>query len=115
MGNLPAAYQSPRIEYGVLKWYEGDTFEMNIEVELMDQDGVRVDVQPTDTIEVVFYDQRHNVVRSFTFTEVENNIITIAVDDTVTALFGAGKYTYDIDLIGDRRLTLADGNQVIVE
>ena len=36
MNNLPRADLSPRIVNGVLKWYEGDTFSLQIDLELED-------------------------------------------------------------------------------
>ena len=36
MSNLPNAEQSPRVVNGVIKWYEGDTFDLTIGLDLED-------------------------------------------------------------------------------
>ena len=36
---IPGAYPSPRIDKGVLRWYEGDTFSIVLRFDLKDQDG----------------------------------------------------------------------------
>ena len=34
---IPGAYPSPRIDKGVLRWYEGDTFSIVLRFDLKDQ------------------------------------------------------------------------------
>lgn len=115
MANIPNARISPRIDTGVLKWYEGDTFELQLELELTDQDGEAVIIQPTDTVRILFLDECRETVKEFSFTNVQNNTVTLEFDATATALFPRGKYTYDVYYSAANRTTLCNENEVIVE
>ena len=77
MSQLPGAKQSPRIENGIIKFYEGDTFSLNVEIELVDQDKLPVNIGADDTVEVVFLDKSENVVTEMTFSGVSNNTISV--------------------------------------
>lgn len=115
MGNLPNAEPSPRIQNGVVLWYEGDTFVWEIVFDLIDQDCEEKKILSTETVNVVFTDKRMNIVKTFTFSNVENNVVSMDFDTDVTALFEKGTYTYDIYLNGTKRVTLANENKVVVE
>ena len=115
MYNIPNAQESPRVVNGVLRWYEGDTFEVTLEVELKDQDGDPVHILEGQSLEVEFLDRSLHVVKTFRFDEVENDIVILDFDDEVTALFPKGNYTYNIYYNGVERVTLADSNKVVVE
>lgn len=115
MINIPNAKESPRIVNGVLRWYCGDTFDLQLTLDLEDQDREPVVIQPTDKVEVVFLDRSLNEVKTFTFTEVEGNTVVMTFDEDVTALFDIGDYTYDVYYTGEERVTLAEDNKVVVE
>lgn len=115
MTSLPSARSSPRIINGVLKWYEGDTFTLDLEIELEDQDGLAKDIADTDTVDVVFYNRSEDKVKEWHFTNISNNVVTLVFDDEVTALFPAGWYHYDIIYKGENRTTIAKRVQLIVE
>lgn len=115
MGNIPNAEQSPRIVNGVIYWYENDTFTLNIELEFNDQDGDPIEVQPTDTVRVVFTDKSMNTVKEFIFDDIDNNTITLVFNAEVTALFPKGHYTYDVIFKSAERTTVANDNKVVVE
>ena len=115
MENLPGAAFSPRIELGALKWYEGDTFELQLTLDLTDQDGEEITIAPTDTVSVVFSDENGDAVKAFEFTEVENNTVTLGFDSSVTALFPKGRYSYDVRYSAAERTTIANDNEVTVE
>lgn len=112
MSNIPNAKQSPRLDNGVLAWYQGDTFSLQIELDMTDQDGVAVEA--TGDVEVVFRDDCHNIVKEFTCTP-SNNIITLNFNEDVSALFPIGEYTYDMYYNGEHRTTIANDNKVVVE
>ena len=95
MANLPNAEISPRIASGVLKWYEGDTFNIDLKINLKDQDGEPVAIKSSDTVNVVFVDCCEKLVKEFTCTNIQNNTITLDFDATCSALFRKGKDTYD--------------------
>lgn len=112
---IPGAYASPRIDRGVLCWYEGDTFEIVIRIELKDQDGEAVEIGTGETVTITFYDGRQNVVYEKTFEAVTGNQVTLAVDATVSTRFSKGTYSYDVRFTHGERTTLARGNRVRVE
>ena len=115
MSNLPSAEQSPRVVNGVIKWYEGDTFTMDLGLGLTDQDGEAVTLNAADTVKVTFRDKGENVVKEFSFTNVSKDTVTLDFNAAVTALFPKGRYTYDVDDTHGYRTTIAHNNKVVVE
>lgn len=115
MNNIPAAELSPRIKNGVLMWYEGDTFTLDLELKLIDQDDEPVVIPSSATVKVVFLNEQRNTVKEFTFADIEDNNISMVFDATVTALFPAGCYTYDLCYTAGDRTTLINENEVVVE
>lgn len=112
---IPSAYPSPRLDKGVLRWYEGDTFKIALRFELKDQDGESVSVGTTDSVNVEFLDDTRQTVHTFSFPEVEENQVELEFNAEVTAKFGKGKYTYDIRYVHGDKTTLARDNQAFVE
>lgn len=115
MSNLPNAEQSPRIVNGVLKWYEGDTFDLDLLLDLEDQDGTPVTIGPGDTVTVTFRNRRLEQVKEFSFTDIQRNMVTMDFDTACTALFPKGIYTYDVQYSGVERTTFARDNRAVVE
>ena len=97
---IPGARVSPRIANGCICWYEGDTFSLRLRLELEDQAGADVTIGQTDTIKV---------------TGADENTVTLAFTDEVTAKFPRGIYRYDILYTHGNRTTLASGNIARVE
>lgn len=112
---IPGAYPSPRIDKGVLRWYEGDTFSIMLRFDLKDQDGEAVTIGTTDSMAVVFLDDTRQTVHTFSFAKVENEQVTLNFDATITEKFTKGKYTYDIRYTHGDKTTLASGNRAFVE
>ena len=115
MGMLPAAAASPRIDGGVLKWYAGDTFQLQVHMELTDQNGSPVNVQRGQQVTFVFQDHRGREVYRVTFENVEDNCVTLVFDGETSGLFPAGDYTYDVIYSGSVRKTLVHRGPVWVE
>lgn len=113
--NIPNAKVSPRVENGVIKWYEGDTFSLQLELELRDQDGEAITIGENDTVHIIFRDDTLDAVKEFNFTEITGNIVTMVFDSTVTALFPKGRYTYDVHYTGENRTTVCNDNKAEVE
>ena len=110
---LRAAQQSPRVDdTGAICWYEGDTFEFDLQFTLKDEDGASVEMPADAQIEVIFFDSQGREVHSIT---QFGNTVTVAVDEVVTQKFKRGCYRYDAVLFGDHRTTLMKRNRVIVE
>ena len=114
MNCIPAAKQSPRLENGIVKWYEGDTFRLQLVLDIVDQDGECVEIGEEDIVTVSFHNDDLASVKEFCFTGVENNTITLLFDSTCTALFPAGHYTYDVRCSGAQRTTVCRGNEAEV-
>lgn len=115
IGSLPSARMSPRIINGVIKWYAGDTFELQVDITLQDQDGEDITIAQGETIEFAFFNRKRELVKSFLFEHVEHNCVTLVFDDEVTALFPAGEYTYDVYYDSTVRRTLSNDSIAIVE
>lgn len=103
------APQSPRMDNGVLKWFYGDTFAVdmviNLSEQIMGNDGEiidrLVDFAPDDQIVVTFFNSRKEVVHSFIAKNISNdegteNYHTITLDFTkdISHKFCKGRYTY---------------------
>lgn len=115
MNNIPNAEASPRVVNGVLLWYEYDTFDLQVEIDLTDQDGEKVNIGPEDTVRVVFLDRSLDVVKEFEFTDIQDNIVTLDFDAACSALFPKGSYTYDVYYKYADRTTICKNNKVVVE
>lgn len=110
---IPTAKKSPRIEDGVIKWYEGDTFTLALIIKIRDDDGP-IDISNTDIILCKFYNDTGNV-ETLEFTNIEDNVIYINVDDTLTKKFPQGLYKYDIVYVNENKTTLCKTNYIEVE
>lgn len=115
MSNLPNAEQSPRVVNGVIRWYQGDTFDLDLALSLVDQDGAPITIAASHTVKVTFRDKSQNLIKEFTFSNISNNTVTLAFDAECTALFPKGQYTYDVCIAHDKRTTIANDNKVVVE
>ena len=114
MSNLPSARSSPRIVNGVLKWYEGDTFTLDIELELIDQDGAAIDTNGKEVL-IKFYDMSEDLVKEFNIKNIQNNTVSLEFNSEITALFPQGEYHYDVIYMGEHRTTIAKDNAIVVE
>ena len=115
MSTIPAAKASPRIENGVLKWYEGDTFDLTIEITLVDATPVAIDIPASATITLIFYNERKAKVKDFIFTNIENNKIDVPMDAETSALFKRGRYSYDMKYDSATLTTIVNDNICVVE
>lgn len=117
MAKLPWAKMSPRIENGVLYWYAGDTFRLNLNLTLKDTTGETVTVGAEETLELTFYDRRRDTVKTLTWTgdDAADGFVTVVMDESASTLFPTGRYSYDLRLLGEERTTLIRGGRIIVE
>lgn len=113
MANIPHAKMSPRLVNGVIYWYEGDTFDFNLSIELKDQDGEPVEIAYDSAFEIIIRDERNNEV----YREKQYGVsgISFNCNEDVTALFRKGKYKYDVNYYGEYKTSLAEDNIMIVE
>ncbi|HIR63804.1 MAG TPA: hypothetical protein IAB92_01115 [Candidatus Faecousia faecigallinarum] len=115
MSKLPGAKLSPRIENGALCWYAGDTFSLDILLELTDTDGEPVTVGAADTLTLTVYDSCQTLVETISYTNVTGNRITLTVDEIRTAKYPPGAYRYTLRLTHGQNTTLAWDNPILVE
>ena len=113
MAEIPRAKMSPRIGNGIIYWYEGDTFELNVAVELKDQDGSVVEVGDAECFELVIRDERNNEV--YNVKQYGASGFTFECDEDTTALFRKGRYRYDVNFYGEYKTSIAEDNLMIVE
>lgn len=112
---IPSAAPSPCIVGGVLKWYAGDTFQLQVDIALRDQNGEAVCISEGQTVTFVFRDETQSVVYEMCFADVTDNSVVLEFTETVTALFPKGRYTYDVIYRGAVRRTLARNAPITVE
>lgn len=107
--------ESPRFDGNTLKWYVGNTFPYTMEIELLDKEtGDPIEISAGDKIEVCFFDKKRNEVHKFEFggltpyTVDERQFveITLNFDETVTAKFAVGDYTYCTTYYGEWTSTI---------
>ena len=115
MANVPAAKQSPRVEDGVIKWYQGDTFKIKFIVTIKDKETQEViPLQNGDVITITFVNHGTHI-KVYSFTEFEDNSFELFVNDTDTLLFKKGTYRYKITHFRDYNRTIVDDNLCVVE
>lgn len=121
MGNLaeraiiPAGVPTPRIVGGVLKWYAGDTFRLQVDLELRDENGDALHLSEGQTVTFVFRDETGRKVYELCCADIEDNRVVLWFTEEVSALFPRGRYTYDVIYRGAVRRMLAHKAPVIVE
>lgn len=107
--------ESPRIEDGVIKWYEGDIFYIDFEL-IDDETGEPYILKDGETVEIDFY-WYDKLIKSFVFDHTADcSALTCYFDNETTALFTCGKYKYSIKRNGEMiRQTVDAKNEVEVE
>ncbi len=113
--NLKAAPLSPRMDNGVIKWFDGDTFTIQMLLSLvgkgLDENGHPIDdapisLKPTDQVVVTFYDCHKKIVHIFVSTNIPckpnepgYNTINLVFDTDISYKFPRGKYTYCVKIV----------------
>ncbi len=115
MATVLSAKQSPRFENNVLCYYEGDTFTLPLIIS-MEKDGAPVSIGTGDTITVSFVpDGRETAIETLSFTNVQDNTVTIDWNAEMTKKFPRGRYFYRLRFNGERVATLLSDCEVHVE
>lgn len=107
------AVQSPRFEGTELHYFVGDTFTLEMPINLQ-KDGESVTISPTDEITLSFYKGDILMVEK-TFTGIENNTIYLFWDDEFTKKFKKGGYTYRMRYNGEFVRTILADCRICVE
>lgn len=108
------AKQSPRMETdGTLRWYTGDTFSLTFNFTLKDAGGNPIQIDPSDRINIKFFDFNQNLVHEFEFTGTASP--TLVVTDEISAKFPEGVYSILVKFNSTNVTTLLKNNKVVVE
>lgn len=82
--------QSPRFEGGELHYFVGDTFSLQLRLNVK-QNGTQIDIGPEDKVHLVFL-KSDVVLHEVTFENIENNTLYLNWDKELTKLFRRGNY-----------------------
>ncbi len=114
MADLNTAKVSPRIENGKFLWYEGNTFAIELEINLTNDSGEVVTLGNDDTIVVNCY--RNDIsMHKFVFKEFFENKVYLHFDEEITKKFREGNYYYTVTYIGNDTTTIVARNEMEVE
>lgn len=120
---MAPAPQSPRMDNGVLKWFYGDTFVVDMVINLVEEevgeDGTLVNrlinFNESDQIMVTFFNDRKELVHSFILKNISNDETsesyhTASLDFTkdISHKFRCGRYTYCVKYVhkdGDKTVS----------
>ncbi|MBO7691887.1 MAG: hypothetical protein J6T10_04540 [Methanobrevibacter sp.] len=101
---LPGAKQSPRIDTNnVIKWYYGDTFEIQLHL-VLKRDGDVVEYAPEDQFIFSFYNKdTQKLVKRFVCTEIDNEakLLTLKFDKEISMDFKPGRYSFGVKYISN--------------
>ena len=126
---LNSAPLSPRVDQGVLKWFEGDTFGIDMEINLVregiDEDGNGKDdpviFDDNDQLIVTFFNSRREVIHSFIATHINEDptsemyhTISLTFTKAISSKFRKGKYTYCIKYLSKDSPTAVDITTICV-
>ena len=116
---VPAALESPRVEEEVLKWYEGDAFEISWTMALL-KDEEPYTYLPEDKLVWCFYSRPGRaLVHKFEFTNIPStSTCLLQFTKEISKKFPAGHYYYCLkfyDSADDCVTTLYAENEVEVE
>ena len=96
MSSIQPAKSSPRLENGVLRWYHGDCFVVDWTISLT-KDGVPYQYDADDELIFSFYTRPDKeLVHQFTFTNIQNNTVSLEFTEEVSNKFAIGNYSYCI-------------------
>lgn len=112
---IRSASPSPYISEGVLHWYEGDTFTLNL---ILSLEAMGMDYTPVsgDTLEAKFFDDCGHLVKEFSKIDISSGTAQLVFDTLTSAKLQKGRYTYDLVVcFGDgSRTTVAADNCAVV-
>ena len=96
MSDIKSAKSSPRLENGILKWYHGDSFQIEWEINLT-QNGEPYEYDSNDELIFSFFNKPgKELVHQFTFTNIQDGIVTLDFTEEISNKFDVGHYSYCI-------------------
>ena len=111
---MAPAPQSPRMDNGVLKWFYGDTFVVdmviNLVAEAVGEDGTLgnrlINFNESDQIMVTFFNDRKELVHSFILKNISNDetsesyhMASLDFTKDISHKFRRGRYTYCVKYV----------------
>lgn len=105
---------SPRFECNDLCYYEGDTFQLSLPIELT-RDGLPIDIGPNDVVTITTINSTLREVETIEFTNIENNTILVNWDSDRTEKYPRGVYSYRIRFNGEYVRTIAADCRIVVQ
>lgn len=112
---IKVAEPSPRVcDDGTIRWYYGDTFEIEFNLSFIDDEGEKVEVSPTDEITLAIY-QNKGLSAIYETKSVGSSKVTFALDEETTKKFRCGEYFYTIRRNSVYITTLMKRNRMVVE
>lgn len=112
---MPSVKPSPRVECGAICWYEGDTYEIEFNISIKDDDGNPIEISPDDIITLRVYNVSNRDIVNVDYTNIQDNIIHWELDEEMTAKFPRGRYFYDITHQSVYVTAVCNRNRMIVE
>lgn len=111
---IRCAEESPRLcKDGSLRWYEGDTFEIEFDLHFTDDEGYPIHMNPDDKIAIVFTDTYKNEI--YAHENIGTDNLHLIIDDEATKNFPVGSYWYSVRVISKYKTTIIRLNKVVVE
>lgn len=89
---LSGSTRSPAIPNGVIRWHEGDIFQLELKASLFDQDKTPIEITEGMTFIAEFRNPRREVVKTFECEPDAEGVITLDFDEETTALFPWDNY-----------------------
>ena len=89
---------SPRVENGVLKWYEGDAFFVRFGLVINKQTGEELVIGESDKVVVTFYDSYCRKIVAIDVPVSNGKTLPVHIDSRRSKLFPVGNYHYDVEL-----------------
>lgn len=112
---IKCAEQSPRIcKDGSIRWYEGDTFELEFELEFTDENDNPIEALPNDQITICFRN-KINLDIVYETNVIGTNKLKVCIDDEATKKFKVGEYYYCVRRNSKFITTLMRNNTIVVE
>lgn len=112
---IKCAEKSPRIcDDGSIRWYVGDTFELELDFTFTDDNDDVVPVTSTDRIEICI---RSSVTNNIIYENsvVGTNKLIININEDVAKNFVAGEYYYNVKRNSNYITTIMKKNKMVVE
>lgn len=109
------AEPSPRIcEDGTIRWYAGDTFEIEFDLSFVDENDEPIAVQESDEISICFF-QNKGLSKIYEKKVVGTSKLIFAVDEELTKKFPSGEYFYNVRRNSVYITTIMKRNRILVD